>query len=207
MIPITSITRALLGIVLDGAKEALFDSFKDQALKQTKEQFFKAQLPAFKALVAEQVANAYAEQIKEKSEAYVEAVENMNLEAEFDNEISKDFVILAQNALRKLEVYIESQGQDGPIISYLKDRYTEEGIKRITGRLYAGHYIRRQGEGVYSIYNRMAYAPLVDKNKPWLSSDTTAQGISDLIAEKATEYFAEEFDIDMGGDAAEIYKD
>ena len=207
MIPLTSITRALLGIVLDGAKETILKSFKDQALKTTKEQFLRSQMPAFKALIAEQVANAYAEQIKEKSEAYIEAVQDMTLEAEFDSEISKDFVTLAQNALRKLEVYVENQGQDGPIISYLKERYTEEDVKIVTGRLYAGHYIRRQGEGVYSIYNKMAYAPLVDKNKPWLSSDTTAQGVGDLIAEKAAQYFAEEFDIDMGGDSKEIYKD
>ena len=101
MIPLTSITKALLGIVLDGAKDTILKSFRDEALKNAKEQFFKAQLPAFKALVAEQVANAYAEQIKKKSEAYIEAVQDMTLDVEFDSEISKDFVILAQSQLIK----------------------------------------------------------------------------------------------------------
>ena len=46
----------------------------------------------------------------------------------------------------------------------------------------------------------MAYAPLVDKNKPWLSSDKTSQGIGDIIAEKANEIFEKAFDVDLSED-------
>ena len=56
-------------------------------------------------------------------------------------------------------------------------------------------------QGVYSIGNKVRYAPLVDKNKPWLSSDKTAQGIGDIIAEKVEELFEEAFDErDLGND-------
>ena len=64
--------------------------------------------------------------------------------------------------------------------------------------------IKKQSEGVYSIYNKMAYAPLVDKNKPWLSSEKTSEGIGEIIAQKAAEIFAEEFNVDIGDD--EVYK-
>jgi hypothetical protein len=46
----------------------------------------------------------------------------------------------------------------------------------------------------------MAYAPLVDKNKPWLSSETTAQGIGEVIAQKADEIFQQAFDVDLSGE-------
>ena len=129
----------------------------------------------------------------------------MNLEASVSEEDGDDFALLAQNALKKLEIYIESQSsQDGPIIAYLKKRYREEDVKIISGRLYAGHMIKRETEGVYSIYNKMAYAPLVDKNKPWLSSEKTSEGIGEIIAQKAAEIFAEEFNFDIRDD--EIYR-
>lgn len=200
MIPVGLIARAIMGITLDAAKDSILQNFKQEALEQQKREAFKAQLPAFKALIAEQVANAYAKEIKDRSEGYVKAVETMSLEMTVAEDDTKDFSILAENALKKLEVFIENQGQEGPIISYLKTRYKEEDIKIITGRLYGAHYIKKQSEGVYSIYNRKAYAPLVDKNKPWLSSDTTSQRIGEIIAEKASEFFAEEFDIDLGDD-------
>lgn len=204
MIPVGLIARAIMGITLDAAKDSILQNFKQEALAQQKREAFKAQLPAFKALIAEQVANAYAKEIKDRSEGYVKAVETMSLEMTVAEDDTKDFSILAENALKKLEVFIENQGQDGPIISYLKTRYKEEDIKIITGRLYGAHYIKKQSEGVYSIYNRKTYAPLVDKNKPWLSSDTTSQRIGEIIAEKASEFFAEEFDIDLGDDP--VYK-
>jgi hypothetical protein len=43
----------------------------------------------------------------------------------------------------------------------------------------------------------MGYAPIVDKNKPWLSSGTTAQGIGEIVAEKADELFEQAFNIDL----------
>jgi hypothetical protein len=130
----------------------------------------------------------------------VEAVAAMELEASANEEEGEKLVVIAENALRELEIFLEKQDQDGPIITYLKRRYEEEGVKQITGRLYAGHLVGRQSEGVYKIYNRMAYAPLVDKNKPWLSSETTAQGIGEVIAQKADEIFQQAFDVDLSGE-------
>lgn len=192
MIPIRALSAFVLKMALDSAKEEI----KEEAKKK----ILEAQFPAVKALIAEQVANSYTEYVKGLSLAYIESVASMEAEVGFEEGEQEKLVIIAENAIKELEVFLDKQSQDGPIISFIKRRYEEEGIRKITGNLYAGNYIRKQSEGVYKIYNRMAYAPLVDKNKPWLSSDKTSQGIGDIIAEKANEIFEKAFDVDLSED-------
>ena len=192
IIPVRALARIVLGIALDGARET--------AKEEARKKILESQFPAVKALLAEQLAQSYSEYVKDLSIGYVEAVAAMELEASANDGEGEKLVIIAENALRELEVFLEKQDQEGPIITYLKRRYEEEGVKQITGRLYAGHLVGRQSEGVYKIYNRMAYAPLVDKNKPWLSSETTAQGIGEVIAQKADEIFQQAFNVDLSGE-------
>ena len=192
MIPIRALSAFVLKMALDSAKEEI----KEEA----KRKILEAQFPAVKALIAEQVANSYTEYVKDLSLAYIESVASMEAEIGSEEGEQEKLVIIAENAIKELEVFLDKQSQDGPIISFIKRRYEEEGIRKITGNLYAGNYIRKQSEGVYKIYNRMAYAPLVDKNKPWLSSDKTSQGIGDIIAEKANEIFEKAFDVDLSED-------
>ena len=192
IIPIRALARVVLGIALDGAR----DTAKEEARKR----ILESQFPAVKALLSEQLAQSYSEYVKDLSVGYVEAVAAMEMEVSANDDEGQKLVVIAENALRELEIFLEKQDQEGPIITYLKRRYEEEGVKQITGRLYAGHLVGRQSEGVYKIYNRMAYAPLVDKNKPWLSSETTAQGIGEVIAQKADEIFQQAFDVDLSGE-------
>ena len=192
IIPIRALARVVLSLAFDGAR--------DTAKEEARRKILESQFPAVKALLAEQLAQSYSEYVKDLSIGYVEAVAAMELEASAADGEGEKLVIIAENALRELEIFLEKQDQEGPIITYLKRRYEEEGVKQITGRLYAGHLVGRQSEGVYKIYNRMAYAPLVDKNKPWLSSETTAQGIGEVIAQKADEIFQQAFDVDLSGE-------
>ena len=192
IIPIRALARVVLSLAFDGAR--------DTAKEEARRKILESQFPAVKALLAEQLAQSYSEYVKDLSIGYVEAVAAMELEASAADGAGEKLVIIAENALRELEIFLEKQDQEGPIITYLKRRYEEEGVKQITGRLYAGHLVGRQSEGVYKIYNRMAYAPLVDKNKPWLSSETTAQGIGEVIAQKADEIFQQAFDVDLSGE-------
>ena len=192
IIPIRALARVVLGIALDGAR--------DTAKEEARRKILESQFPAVKALLAEQLAQSYSEYVKDLSVGYVEAVAAMEMEVSANDDEGQKLVVIAENALRELEIFLEKQDQDGPIITYLKRRYEEEGVKQITGRLYAGHLVGRQSEGIYKIYNRMAYAPLVDKNKPWLSSETTAQGIGEVIAQKADEIFQQAFDVDLSGE-------
>ena len=193
MIPVTALSRFILGLALGSARDILADSAK----QVVKEEQRRRDLQAAKALIAEQIAEAYSQQVKDISEGYIKAIQDSALEIEFSEDESGKLMLLAEGALRKLEIYLDEQNPDGPIIQFLQKRYEEENIKQITGRLYAGHFVNRKGTGLYSIYNKMGYAPKVDRNKPWLSSDKTSQGIGDIVAAKAEELFEEAFKIDL----------
>lgn len=190
MIPVQALARFVLGIALETAEEVA----QKTAEKAVEREFRRRQLQEAKKLIAQQVAEAYLEQVKGKSEAYIEAVESMELELGFEDDEGQKLVLIADNVLRKLNVFLEKQSPEGPIIQFLQKRYNEENIRRVTGRLYAGHYVRRRSEGVFSIGNKMRYAPLVDKNKPWLSSEKTSQGIGDIIAEYTEKLFEDAFE-------------
>ena len=190
MIPVQSIAKFILGVALETAEEVV----KREAVNRVKEEFRRRQLKEAKKLIAREIAEAYLSQVKERSEGYIEAVQDMELELGFEDEEGEKLVLIAENVLRKLNVFLEKQNPEGPIIQYLEKRYNEEGIRKITGRLYAGHYVRRRREGVFSIGNKVRYAPLVDKNKPWLSSEKTSQGVGDIIAEYAEKLFEEAFE-------------
>ena len=193
MIPVSALSRFILGMALGSAK----DAFADAAKQTVREAQRRRDLQAAKALIAEQIAEAYSQQVKDISEGYIKAIQDSALEVEFSEDESGKLMLLAEGALRKLEVYLDQQNPDGPIIQFLQKRYEEENIKQITGRLYAGHFVNRKGTGLYSIYNKMGYAPKVDRNKPWLSSNKTSQGIGDIVAAKAEELFEEAFNIDL----------
>jgi len=193
MIPIKALSRFILNTALNIS----LNLSKNEAIKNAKRSSARDQFNNVKVLIAEEVAKAYSNQIKSLSEGYIKVIQDSVLEIEFSRDDSGKITLLADGALRKLEVYLKEQNPEGPIIQYLQERYKEENIKIITGKLYAGHYVARAGQGVYKIYNRMSYAPFVDKNKPWLSSEKTTQGIGDLIAEKADQLFQEAFNIDI----------
>ena len=200
MIPVQALSKFIIGVALDGVKSSLAGEVKNAAREQMKEAALKSQMQNVKALLGEQIAQNFLDQVKERSEGYIEAVQDIELDVDFD-ESSDNINVVVKNVLKRLNIFLNTKGPETPIIQYLEQRYNEEGIKRITGKLYAGHFVRRRTQGVYSIGNKVRYAPLVDKNKPWLSSDKTAQGIGDIIAEKVEELFEEAFDErDLGND-------
>ncbi len=200
MIPIQALSKFIIGVALDGVKDTLKNEVKDAARERIKEAALKSQMQNVKALLGEQIAQNFLEQVKERSEGYIEAVQDLELDIDYA-ESSDNINVVVENVLKRLNIFLNTKGPETPIIQYLEQRYNEEGIKRVTGRLYAGHFVRRRTQGVYSIGNKVRYAPLVDKNKPWLSSDKTAQGIGDIIANKVEELFEEAFDErDLGDD-------
>ena len=200
MIPVQALSKYIIGVALDGIKDTLLDQVKDSAREQAKKEALAAQMQDVKALLAEQIAQNFFNQLKERSEGYIEAVQNTELDINY-GESSDNINVIVENVLKRLNIFLSTKGPETPIIQFLEQRYNEEGIKRVTGKLYAGHFVRRRTQGVYSIGNKVRYAPLVDINKPWLSSDKTSQGIGDIIAEKAEELFIEAFDErDLGDD-------
>jgi hypothetical protein len=193
MIPVQALSKFIIGVALDGVRDTLKNEIRGVAIEKAKEAALKSQMQNVKALLAEQIAQNFLNQVKERSEAYVEAIENIELDIDY-GESSDNINVVVENVLKRLNIFLSTKGPETPIIQFLEQRYNEEGIRRVTGKLYAGHFVRRRTQGVYSIGNKVRYAPLVDKNKPWLSSDKTSQGIGDIIAEKAEELFIEAFD-------------
>ncbi len=200
MIPVQALSKFIIGVALDGVRDTLKDEIRGVAIEKAKEAALKSQMQNVKALLAEQIAQNFLNQVKERSEAYIEALEDIELDIDY-GESSDNINVVVENVLKRLNIFLSTKGPETPIIQFLEQRYNEEEIKRVTGKLYAGHFVRRRTQGVYSIGNKVRYAPLVDKNKPWLSSDKTSQGIGDIIAEKAEELFIEAFDErDLGDD-------
>ena len=193
MIPVQALSKFIIGVALDGVRDTLKNEIRGVAIEKAKEAALKSQMQNVKALLAEQIAQNFLNQVKERSEAYVEAIEDIELDIDY-GESSDNINVVVENVLKRLNIFLSTKGPETPIIQFLEQRYNEEGIRRVTGKLYAGHFVRRRTQGVYSIGNKVRYAPLVDKNKPWLSSDKTSQGIGDIIAEKAEELFIEAFD-------------
>lgn len=193
MIPVQALSQFIIGVALDGVRASVAKQATKAAREQMKEAALKSQMQSVKALLSEQIAQNFLSQVKERSEGYIEAVESIELEVDYGN--SPDNIdAIVSNVLKRLNIFLSTKGPETPIIQYLEQRYNEEGIRRITGKLYAGHFVRRRTQGVYSIGNKVRYAPMVDKNKPWLSSEKTSQGIGDIIAEKVEELFVEAFD-------------
>lgn len=190
-----AIAAAIMGNVLASAKKDIIDTAKADLLRAAKED-------ARKALVAH-VAEKYTEEVHHNVSAYIEALGNSSAEIEFHGKPGEALILRAEQSVRELEAYIESQNPDGAIIKFLQTKYTQAGINIITGRLYAGHLVHKKAQGVYEIMNTMGYASAVDKRKPWLTSPDTYAGIESLVVKAAQEIFELSFDgLDLSSEMA-----
>jgi hypothetical protein len=190
-----ALAASIMGSVLSSAKKDILETAKSQLLKQSMQSAREAML----AHVAEQ----YSREVEHNISQYIQALGAANAEVEFRGKPGEAFITRAEGAISELELYIEKQNPDGAVIQYLQRRYKEEGVKIISGRLYAGHYVGRKGQGTYEVANRMGYAAAVDKRKPWLTGNKTTQGLEDMMAKAAIEIFEIMFDnVDLSGELA-----
>lgn len=203
MIPIQSLSRFIVGTALQGARNVLMGSVKKTVTEEAKKVALISQLQEAKKALAEQIAENFSKQVKERSEAYIETIKGIELEVDFNN-TSKNLDTVVNNVIKQLDDFLETEDEESPVIKFLQKRYNEEKINIITGRLYAGHYVRRKEKGNFSVGNKMLYAPYVDKNRPWLSSERTTQGIEEIIAKKTDELFDEAFKNDRDISSEEI---
>lgn len=192
-----ALAAAIMGSVLQSAKKDIIQTAKSQLLEQSMRNAREAML----AHVAEQ----YSREVEYNLSQYVRALGEASVDVEFRGKPGEALISKAESAIKELEIYIEKQNPDGAVIQYLQKRYKEEGVRIITGRLYGGHYVGRKGQGTYEVANRMGYAANVDKRKPWLTGDKTAQGLEDMMAKAAIEIFELTFgDVDLSDDLATL---
>jgi hypothetical protein len=192
-----AIAATIMGTMLNSMKKEVLETAKSSLLKSSMEGAREAML----AHVAEQ----YSREVEYNLSQYVRALADSSVEIEFKGKPGEALILRAQGAVDELESYLDAQNPDGAVIQFLKKRYKEEGVRIISGRLYAGHYVNRQGQGRFEILNRMGYAANVDKRKPWLTSDRTVQGVESIVAKAAAEMFEVMFDgVDLSGELATL---
>jgi hypothetical protein len=192
-----ALAAAIMGSVLNSAKKEAIETAKSQLLKNSMQQAREAML----AHVAEQ----YTREVEHNISQYIRALADSNVEIEFKGKPGEALIMRAESAVEELENYLDAQNPDGAVIQFLKRRYLEEGVNIITGRLYAGHYVNRAGQGKYEVLNRMGYAARVDESKPWLTGDKTIQGVQSIITQAAVEMFELMFDgVDLSGELAAL---
>jgi hypothetical protein len=192
-----ALASAIMGSVLNSVKKEAIETAKSQLLKNSMEKAREAML----AHVAEQ----YSREVEHNISEYVRALADSNVEVSFEGKPGEALIMRAESAIDELEGYLDAQNPDGAVIQFLKRRYSEEGVRIISGRLYAGHYVNRTGQGKYEVLNRMGYAAAVDKRKPWLTGNKTVQGVQDIISQAAVEMFELMFDnVDLSGELASL---
>lgn len=192
-----AIAAAIMGSVLSSVKKEAIETAKSNLLQNSMSGAREAML----AHVAEQ----YSREVEYNISQYVRALEAAEVEVEFKGKPGEALIMRAQSAVDELEGYLDAQNPDGAVIQFLKRRYKEEGVRIISGRLYAGHYVNRTGQGRYEVLNRMGYAAAVDKRKPWLTGNKTVQGVEEIIAKAASEMFEIMFDgVDLSGEMAAL---
>jgi hypothetical protein len=183
----------LTSMFLSNAREEV----AELARKQMSERFGEG----IRKHVISRIAEQYTREVEHNVSKYIQALGESSVDIEFVGKPGEAFIRRAESAVEELENYIDAQKESGPVIDFIKRRYGEEGIRIITGRLYAGHYINKKSQGTYEIMNRMGYASAVDKRKPWLSSPETAKGIAEIISESGAELFTMLFeDVDLSSE-------
>ena len=192
-----ALAGAIMGAVLSSSKREVIDVAKRQIVQSQME-------GARKAMLAH-VAEKYAEEAEYNFSQYIRALGAATIDIEYKGKPGEAFIMRAESAVKELEGYIEAQNPNGAVIQYLQRRYKEEGVRIISGRLYAGHYVNRRSQGTYEVLNRMGYAAAVDKKKPWLTRQKTTDGLESILADAALEIFNVMFDdIDLSSDMANL---
>lgn len=184
---------------------AVLSSSKKEVLEIAKGQIMQAQMEGVRKAMLSHVAEKYTEEVEHNLSQYIRALGEASVSMEYEGKPGEAFIMRAESAVKELEGYLEAQNPNGAVIQFLQRRYKEEGVRIISGRLYAGHYVNRQSEGIYTVLNRMGYAGAVDRRKPWLSGAKTTEGLENMLADAALEIFNVMFEnVDLSSDIANL---
>ncbi len=195
------IYKALAGAVM----AAVLSSTKKEVINVAKHRIVQSQMEGIRKAMLSHVAEKYAEEAEHNFSQYIRALGKATVDLEYEGKPGQALIMRAESAVKELEGYIEAQNPNGAVIQFLQRRYKEEGVRIISGRLYAGHYVNRKSQGIYEVLNRMGYAASVDKRKPWLTGQKTAEGLENMLADAALEIFNVMFDdVDLSSDMANL---
>ena len=184
---------------------AVLSSTKREVINVAQRRIAQSQMEGVRKAMLSHVAEKYTEEVEYNFSQYIRALGEATVDIEYKGRPGEALIMRAESAVKELEGYIEAQNPNGAVIQFLQRRYKEEGVRIISGRLYAGHYVNRKSQGIYEVLNRMGYASEVDRRKPWLTGQKTTEGLENMLADAAVEIFNVMFDdVDLSSDMANL---
>ena len=184
---------------------AVLSSTKKEVINVAQRRIAQSQMEGVRKAMLSHVAEKYTEEAEYNFSQYIRALGEATVDIEYKGKPGEALIMRAESAVKELEGYIEAQNPNGAVIQFLQRRYKEEGVRIISGRLYAGHYVNRKSQGIYEVLNRMGYASEVDRRKPWLTGQKTTEGLENMLADAAVEIFNVMFDdVDLSSDMANL---
>jgi len=164
------IIKSLLGLFI---RDIIEDSAKQIAKREAVSQIAESVRAEFLRTVAE----GYSRELTHNISQYVKSIEAATVEIDSGNYGEQLFDSL-QSSLKSLEVELERQGPDSPVIRYLQSRYGGQS-ESLVGRKPMQVYATVSG-----------YTKARDPNRPWLNrAQSDSPEINEILATEASRIF------------------
>jgi hypothetical protein len=164
------IIKSLLGLFI---RDIIEDSAKQIAKREAVSQIAESVRAEFLRTVAE----GYSRELTHNISQYVKSIEAATVEIDSGNYGEQLFDSL-QSSLKSLEVELERQGPDSPVIRYLQSRYGGQS-ESLVGRKPMQVYATVSG-----------YTKARDPNRPWLNrAQSDSPEINEILAIEASRIF------------------
>lgn len=169
--------KAVLGLFF---RDVIEDSAKAIVKREAVSQLAESVRAEFLRTVAE----GYTRELTHNIGQYVRSVEAMSVVVSSDNTGERLYSAL-QSSLKTLEVELERQGPNSPVIKYLQEKY---GQRDDTDIATASSIIGRKSQPVYSMLSDFSESARADQ--PWLNRVLTeSPEIGEILAEEASRLF------------------
>lgn len=170
------LVKSILGMFM---RDVIEDSVKSVAKREAVAQLAESVRAEFLRTVAE----GYTKEVTHNIGQYVKSVEAMSVVVSSDNTGERLYASL-QSSLKTLEVELERQGPDSPVIKYLQDKY---GGREETGTS-AASIVGRKSQPVYAMVS--GYSDTDQSDRPWLNRVLAeSPEIGEILAEEASRIF------------------
>lgn len=170
------LVKSILGLFM---RDVIEDSARSIAKREAVAQLAESVRAEFLRTVAE----SYTREVTHNIGQYIKSVEAMSVVVSSDNTGERLYAAL-QSSLKTLEVELERQGPDSPVIKYLQERY---GEREEIGTS-ASSVIGRKSQPVYAMLSD--YSESSQADQPWLNRVLAeSPEIGEILAAEASRIF------------------
>lgn len=163
--------KSILGMFM---RDVIEDSVRSVAKREAVAQLSESVRVEFLRTVAE----GYTREVTHNIGQYVRSVEAMSVVVSSDNTGERLYTAL-QSSLKNLEVELERQGPDSPVIKYLQEKYGGRDTASVVGL---------QQLPVYSMLS--GYSESDQADQPWLNrAMADSPEIGEILATEASRIF------------------